>query len=154
MSINEKHHSLKEETGGKLFSSIEREACMFITSAEEPYSQQALALIAIDDGATQAEAGQLTGLTIGQVQYWLAQFRKEGMAIFPDALFDELEPEVEQDVSHSPKEDVPGKKAKQDKKPKKKEVAKKEKKGKKGKKRKNKVKVKKGKRSKKSKKKK
>ena len=68
---------------GQLLSSEERDAFEKISSGAAPHSQRAQALLAIDEGATQHEAGLKAGLTDGQVKYWLGKFRKEGLDIFP-----------------------------------------------------------------------
>ena len=59
-----------------------------LLSAEDPHSQRARALLALDGGATQIEAGQISGLTKGQVRYWLAKFREIRLSIFPPELID------------------------------------------------------------------
>ncbi len=122
----EENKSGADESAGKLLSAQEREVFTRISTSEAPHSQRAQALLAIDEGATQAAAGEAAGLTSGQVQYWLAKFRKEGLAIFPeDAL---VEPE------RAAAGEAPEKKTKKGKKGKKKAKAKKGKKDKKGKK--------------------
>lgn len=72
-----------------LLSSEERASLGQIATKDPPYGQRAQALLAIDGGATQAEAGRLAGLTAGQVRYWLAKFRRDGTNIFPDELLDQ-----------------------------------------------------------------
>lgn len=54
--------------------------------ALEPDGERAAALLALDDGATQAEAAEKTGLTKGQVQYALKKFRSERLLAFPSAI--------------------------------------------------------------------
>jgi hypothetical protein len=49
-----------------------------------PHSARANALLAIDDGMTQAAAAEKHGLTRDIVKYWLMKFRANGTAIFPD----------------------------------------------------------------------
>ena len=70
----------------RLLSSEERATFSQIASKEPPHNSRAQALLAIDEGATQADAGQQAGLTKGQVRYWLGKFRKDGTAIFPEEL--------------------------------------------------------------------
>ena len=53
----------------------ERIVCEQITLEEAPHSQRATALIALDEGSTQAQAGERSGLTKGQLRYWLGQFK-------------------------------------------------------------------------------
>ncbi len=74
-----------------LLSPEERISCQQISLLEiVPHSQRAVALIALDEGATQAQAGERSGLTKGQVKYWLGKFRGQRLTIFPAEL---LEPE-------------------------------------------------------------
>ncbi len=39
--------------------------------------------MALDQGVTQAEASELSGLTIRQVRYWRDKFHQQGLGIFP-----------------------------------------------------------------------
>jgi CHAD domain-containing protein len=41
-----------------------------------------MALLALDDGQTQVEAGRRAGLSDRQVRHWLASYRREGLAIY------------------------------------------------------------------------
>jgi hypothetical protein len=68
---------------GKLLSEQERVAFKMISTGNDLHGQRAIALLAIDGGATQAEAGRQAGLTPGQVKYWLGKFRPVRMQIFP-----------------------------------------------------------------------
>jgi hypothetical protein len=70
----------------KLLSGEEQAILSHIASQESPYSPRAQALLAINEGVTQREAGQQAGLTDGQVRYWLIKFRKSRTAIFPEEL--------------------------------------------------------------------
>lgn len=109
----------------KLLTAEEQVACQKIAASGEGLAgQRAAALLAIDQGATRAQASEQTGLTVSQVGYLLSVFRKKHLSMFPDA-----EP-IEEEEASEPKE---AKKAK----------VKKPKKGKKGKKDKDKVKTKK-----------
>jgi len=130
---------LKDQKEGVLLTPQERIDCQNITAGKLLDSQRAKALLALDEGATQAQAAQLTGLTRNQVKYWLGKFRRERLDAFPEATFpvaqakpqaskveqgpDEVVPAVE-----SAQEEQPAKKSKQDKKGK---GSKKNKKGKK-----------------------
>jgi hypothetical protein len=66
------------ETNGKnherLLTAAERVLLHQIAAGETPDSQRAQALLAIDKGATQSSASQLSGLTLGQVRYWLGRY--------------------------------------------------------------------------------
>ena len=80
---NQKGNTVPE---GKLLSDQEREAFKMIATGNDLHGQRAIALLAIDDGATQAQAAQQSGLTPGQVKYWLGKFRQVRMQIFPEQL--------------------------------------------------------------------
>ena len=69
---------------GNLLSEQERVAFKMISSGNDLHGQRAIALLAVDEGATQAEAAQRAGLTPGQVKYWLGKFRQVRMQIFPE----------------------------------------------------------------------
>ena len=132
----EENESRSGDLTGKLLSAQEREVCTRIsTTGEAPHSQRAQALLAIDESASQAAAGEAAGLTIGQVRYWLAKFRKEGLALFQEYALVEPEPDA---ASEGPekknKKNKKGKKGKKDKKGKKEPSMAKKKKKKKGKK--------------------
>ena len=74
----------------------EQTTCKQIAEREAPHSQHALALLALQNGSTQAQAAQQSGLTQGQVKYWLAQFRKQRLAIFPEDLLND--PDAKQET--------------------------------------------------------
>jgi transposase-like protein len=127
-----------------LLTPKERADCQKIARKKSLYGQRAKSLLALDKGATQAEAGQRAGLTRSQVKYWLSKFRAERLEAFPEDVLPAVKappkpPEVEAPVEEAPAaeeslEDHPEKKAKQDKKSKgTKKKAKKAKKKKKGK---------------------
>jgi hypothetical protein len=80
----------------RLLSSEERAIFSQIATKEPPHGSRAQALLAIDEGATQTEAGQQAGLTKGQLRYWLGKFRKDGTAIFPQELLSQAQPEEDQ----------------------------------------------------------
>lgn len=83
MSLEDTRLSSEENSGGKLLSPEEREICEFVAVGESPYNQRAQALLALDEGATLAVAGQRAGQTLGQVRYWLGKFRDSRTGIFP-----------------------------------------------------------------------
>lgn len=114
-----------EQVAGKLLSLDERGACEQLAGGEAPHSQRAQALLAIDEGATQAEAGQRAGLTSGQVKYWLGKYRKEGLTIFPEDLVSQANPKGEPAKSKKELVEEPKQKTKKSKKSKKAQAAKK-----------------------------
>ncbi len=119
---------MSPQTEDKLLTSTEREALKMISAGKAPDSQRASALLAIDSGATQEQAGQQAGLTKGQVKYWLGKFRQVRLDIFPEQMAIE---EATDQISEAKPEDEKVEPAKGSKKGKK---SKKKKKGKKGKK--------------------
>jgi hypothetical protein len=156
------------EDENRLLSSEEAAILSQIASNEQPHSGRAQALLAIDGGATQAEAGHQAGLTKGQVRYWLGKFRKERMSIFPVELLNQVqqeddspqisadtpdleqaagEDEIQQEIQESAAQQEAAPKAKKKSKKKPKKKSKKTKKSKKKKKPKRDKKAKKGKKS-------
>jgi hypothetical protein len=83
MTANTMNHESPKKVK-KLLSSEEQAVVSQITTKEPPHSQRAQVLLAINEGATQAEAGIQAGLTKGQVRYWLTKFRRDRIGIFPD----------------------------------------------------------------------
>lgn len=92
---------------GKLLKLNEREALEQLAKGESPHSQRAQALLALDEGTTQSEAGNRSGLTGGQVKYWLGKYRKEGLGVFPEAVT--VNTETQQEPTISEPEGVEGK---------------------------------------------
>jgi len=156
---------------GELLSPEEWVVCQRVSTAEAPHNQRAQALLALNEGVTQAEAALQSGLTGEQVRYWLAKFRKDRLSIFPQALLDVPQPGQDpatpvgpleatgraadqEEPEHQPKQKARKKKKGNKKKAKKGKQAKKAAKAKKGKKarqaKKSKKKAKKGKKSKKA----
>jgi hypothetical protein len=78
----------KQQSTGTLLKQDEREICTGLLAADNPHGQRAQALLAIDGGATQIEAGKISGLTKGGVRYWLGKFRENRLSIFPPELID------------------------------------------------------------------
>ena len=75
---------MSPQTEDKLLAPTEREALKMISAGSAPHSQRAAALLAIDGGATQMQAAEQTGLSRGQVKYWLSKFRQARLDIFPE----------------------------------------------------------------------
>ena len=91
----------------QLLTPEERAACGGIAKAKAPYSQRAMALLALDEGATQMQAAGQAGLTKGQVRYWLGKFRQERLAIFPEELLTGPQPEPAPEPPSAKEEDPP-----------------------------------------------
>ncbi len=78
----------KGQSTGTLLKQDEIEICTGLLAADNPHGQRAQALLALDGGATQIEAGKISGLTKGGVRYWLGKVRKVRLSIFPSELID------------------------------------------------------------------
>jgi len=124
--INQKNDAVPE---GRLLSDQEREAFKMIATGNDLHGQRAIALLAIDGGATQAQAARQSGLTAGQVKYWLGKFRQVRMEIFPEQILKTDKVESQKKKTKKPG----GKKGKKGKKKSKKKQGKKKKKKGKGK---------------------
>jgi hypothetical protein len=83
---------------GNLLTPEEKDACKQIVMGEAPYRQRAQALLAIDAGFTQPEAARKSGLTKGQVRYWLEKFRRIRLDIFPEQKMGGDRPEVKMEL--------------------------------------------------------
>jgi hypothetical protein len=119
----------------KLLTEEERDTCQEIAAAgDELAGQRAAALLAIDEGATRAQASQQTNLTLGQIGYLLHAFQQKRLAMFAATAPIEKEQQPEETVEPETEAGKPkeAKKAK-GKKEKAKKKDKKSKKGKKGK---------------------
>jgi hypothetical protein len=77
---------LESQQAGNLLSKQERIAFKMISTGNDLHGKRAVALLAVDAGATQAEAARQAGLSPGQVKYWLGKFRQVRMQIFPEEL--------------------------------------------------------------------
>lgn len=101
---------------GKLLSHQERIAFRMISTGNDLHGKRAVALLAVDEGATQSEAAQQAGLTVGQVRYWLGKFRQVRMEIFPDQILEANQSGSKDDLDASPTADKSGKSKKKKKK--------------------------------------
>ncbi|MDX1414824.1 MAG: helix-turn-helix domain-containing protein [Candidatus Promineifilaceae bacterium] len=64
----------------------EQIALQKLAQQQDIEGQRAAALLAIDNGKTQRDAAQESGLSKGQVQYILRKFREQRLLAFPDGL--------------------------------------------------------------------
>jgi len=129
----------------KLLTHEELSACQQVTSLDNLHGKRARALLAVNEGKTQADAGKQTGLTKGQIRYLLTRFGQKRMSIFPASVVDALqtpqeEIQLKEKVSEELKADQKATKKEKNKKAKKKPKKEKQqrKKDKKSKKKKNK----------------
>jgi CHAD domain-containing protein len=79
----------KQSDPGKLLSLEERSMLKQIAARDDKYSRRAIALLALDEGDRQREAGKRAHLSARRVRYWLAQFRGQGLDVFPLPVRDE-----------------------------------------------------------------
>lgn len=93
MTIHQENKQVASRSN--LLTTQEQAICKQIATRTAPHSQRALALLALNEKSTQAQAAEQAGLTLGQVKYWVAKFRKQRLGIFPDTLLDELDAEAE-----------------------------------------------------------
>ena len=69
-----------------LLRSEERMALQQLARQEGLDGQRAAALLALDEGKTQADAAEESGLTINQVRYIVKKFRSDRLLALPDAI--------------------------------------------------------------------
>ncbi len=73
---------------GTLFSPAERPLHEAHAAGEGARARRAQALLALDRGLAQVEAGRVAGLSDRRVRYWLARYRVEGAGIYGDEAVD------------------------------------------------------------------
>jgi CHAD domain-containing protein len=73
-----------DEGDGALMSAAERRAHEAYASGADARARRAQALLALDSGLSQVEAGRVAGLSDRRVRYWLARYRVEGVGIYGD----------------------------------------------------------------------
>ena len=65
-----------------LLTDAQKEVCLELRKKSSKNSPRAAALLALDQGATQSQAAEKSGLSLGQVRYCVRRFRSVGMAMF------------------------------------------------------------------------
>ena len=70
---------------GRLLPADERALHERMTAGGGALARRAAALLALDDGSTQTVAGAAAGLSARRVRYWLAAYRRGGIAIYGSA---------------------------------------------------------------------
>lgn len=94
----------QQPTSASLLTTKEKATCQRLAKLNiDLISQRAEALLLLDQGHTQTEAAQQTGLTLGQLRYLCSRYRQKKMAIFPDSL---LNQKVEEETEPSGKKTV------------------------------------------------
>ncbi len=69
----------------------EERICKQLINNIAPHSQRAQALLALNKGHSQTQAAAESGLTPGQVSYWLAKFKQQRISIFPESILNPTE---------------------------------------------------------------
>ncbi len=75
-----------------LLTRQERAICQRIAERDDAGGLYARTLLALDEGATQAEAGERANRSARTVRRWLAAFRQDRLSIFSDDVLDEAQP--------------------------------------------------------------
>lgn len=76
MTMQQENVQLAE--GASLLTSEDLAVCKRAASGIAPYNQRARALMLLNEGKTPVAAAELSGLSLGQVRYWLNRFKKLG----------------------------------------------------------------------------
>lgn len=95
------------EARKNLLSPLDRKQCEQIAGRPDIHGLRAKALLALDDGVSQAEAAEQTSLSSGQVRYAVTRFRKIGLDMFPEELLAQATVDEEQESVVSRAADVP-----------------------------------------------
>ena len=77
-----------DEDDGALMSAAERAVHEAHASGHDALARRAQALLALDRGLSQVEAGRVAGLSDRRVRYWLARYRVEGTSIYDEEAVD------------------------------------------------------------------
>jgi len=78
----------------ELLTLQERAICEQIAARDDLYGRRARGLLALDGGATQAEAGERASSSARTVRRWLSAFHQKRLGVFPGHILDGIEPEV------------------------------------------------------------
>ena len=89
-----------------LLKAPERAFCTQVAARDDMYGRRARALLALDEGLTQPEAGEQADLSERRVRYWLAAFRKKRMNVFPARVLAETKPPPKP-AKKPPKQKIP-----------------------------------------------
>jgi CHAD domain-containing protein len=75
---------------GQLLTPRQRAVCLQVAARDDMYGRRARALLALDEGATQEEAGRQADMSERRVRYWLAAFRERQLEILPPRVLAEV----------------------------------------------------------------
>ncbi len=78
--------------GDRLLTTRDRALCQEIAVRDDLHGRRARALLALDEGTTQVEAGKRAGRSDRTVRHWLVAFRQKRMNIFPARVLTEAMP--------------------------------------------------------------
>jgi CHAD domain-containing protein/transposase len=78
----------------RLLTSREHTLCQQIAARDDLCGRRARALLALDEGTTQIEAGKRAGMSDRTVRYWLAAFREKRLDIFPARVLEQAKSEL------------------------------------------------------------
>lgn len=79
----------------------ERTKLTRLANRDDIFAKRAQALLSLEFGITQAQAGQKAGLTRDQVRYILSKFRRQRLNAFPDDLIQQEPAEILEEVARS-----------------------------------------------------
>lgn len=83
-------------SNSSLLASQEKDICVQVSlSNQPPHNKRAQALLAINEGLSQVDAGRQVGLTAGQVRYWYQRFQQLRCEIFPAELQSQVATELQ-----------------------------------------------------------
>ena len=68
----------------RLLTVEERAICTQLAERDDLHGRRAMALLALDGGASQKLSGEQAGMSERRVRYWQAQFCRQRLAVFPD----------------------------------------------------------------------
>jgi CHAD domain-containing protein len=84
---------------GCLLQPAERILCRQIAGRDDLHGRRAAALLGLDAGLTQVEAGLSAGMSPRRVRYWLAEYRRRRLSVFPDRVAATAQSEVHPSVA-------------------------------------------------------
>ena len=97
-----------EDDDGALFVVAERAVHEEQAAGAGARARRAQALLALDRGLSQVEAGRVAGLSDRRVRYWLARYRVEGNGIYGDETVDPGADLVAELAAHKKRPDIVG----------------------------------------------
>ena len=93
------------EAPAQILTQEEKAVFLQLANRNDLHGKRAVALMALDAGELQETAGQLSGLSTRRVRYWLAEFRKRRMQVFPERVLQSIGMKAEA-ISPAPQADA------------------------------------------------